>query len=756
MGTVLFEEVSASESGILSQGLSYGSAWGDVNGDSYPDLWVNGHFDDSALYLNNGDGTFTNATAAIFAEPPSGDAHGTAWADFDGDGDQDLIQLVGAARGLGTFPGLAHRFYVNEGGILEDQAELRGIDYPADRGRSPLWFDFNNDGLLDLAVGTNARADEIEAPPKILQQNADGTFVDVSEAVGFDQDNSEFFFLSDLSGDGNLDLVARTVPPFTIYDTTSIPFRDITSEVLPNATRKEVATADFNGDLRPDLYISNSFDGRNDVYVHENDPNRLTAKLRAVEDEKGFQFDTDAEVTFNLFDGGVRFAIPPDKIYIGAEGLNPTDLTFTLSPDNPEVEGILPHTPGVDRGIYIGYDPSLQRWQFLLSSTNEIIPEENVINQELMAVSIQSSATISELTAIGFQAPPPNLNDQLWMSTPQGYVNQGNAAGINSIPIQEGNPITGDFDNDMDQDLYIVTSRSAINTPNVLYENQGDGTFIAVPDAGGAAGTEIGQGDFAISADYDLDGFLDLFVGNGAGLDTPLVDIAPYQLFRNQGNENHWFQIDLQGTVSNRDGIGAQVFLTAGGVTQLREQAGGIVNNTQSHQRVHFGLAEHTEVEELVINWPSGRTQRIENLPADRLLQVIEIGGDTRDRITGSPKNEVISGGGGKDILQGRGGNDYLYGDNGKDWLVGGPGRDVLSGGNGADTFVLQQGRGLDIIADFQDGQDVFKLRSRLTFEQLSIAQVNNDTQITIVNSGEVLATVLDTNASVIGAEDFR
>ena len=348
---VFFEKVSASESGIFSSGLGYGAAWGDVNGDRYPDLWVNHHFNDGILYLNQGNGTFTDATAEIFTRQPGGDEHGAAWADFDNDGDQDLVQLVGGGQGVGNSPVFANRFYVNEGGILEERASFLGIDYPTARGRSPLWVDFDNDGLLDLAVGANPRRDEIEAPPKIFKQNADGTFVDVSEAIGFEQANAPYFFLSDLSGDGNLDFVART-SPFTVYDTTSATLTDITSQTIPDARYGDVASADFNGDLLPDLYITRSSDGRSDIYQNEAD--RLTGQLQVVRDEKGFQFDTGAEVTFNIFNGGTKFSVPLDNIYIGAGGLNPTDFTFTLSPETPGVEGILPHTPGVDRGVYIG------------------------------------------------------------------------------------------------------------------------------------------------------------------------------------------------------------------------------------------------------------------------------------------------------------------------------------------------------------------------------------------------------------------
>jgi hypothetical protein len=56
-----------------------------------------------------------------------------------------------------------------------------------------------------------------------------------------------------------------------------------------------------------------------------------------------------------------------------------------------------------------------------------------------------------------------------------------------------------------------------------------------------------------------------------------------YQLYHNAGNANHWLEIDLEGTRSNRDGVGAVVYINAGGVTQVRMQDGGIHNRGQNH-----------------------------------------------------------------------------------------------------------------------------------------------------------------------------
>ncbi|MCG9128758.1 ASPIC/UnbV domain-containing protein, partial [Candidatus Poribacteria bacterium] len=126
-------------------------------------------------------------------------------------------------------------------------------------------------------------------------------------------------------------------------------------------------------------------------------------------------------------------------------------------------------------------------------------------------------------------------------------------------------------------------------------------------------------------ADYDLDGNLDLFVTNGRGV-YPFNN-GPDQLYRNLGSGNNWLQIDLEGKVSNRDGIGARLFATTpDGKTQLRERNGGIHWAQQNQKRIHFGLAQNEIVSELVIYWPSGNVQKLEGVKVNQVLQITEEG----------------------------------------------------------------------------------------------------------------------------------
>jgi hypothetical protein len=176
----------------------------------------------------------------------------------------------------------------------------------------------------------------------------------------------------------------------------------------------------------------------------------------------------------------------------------------------------------------------------------------------------------------------------------------------------------GDYDNDGWLDLF-VTNRGGQN--NYLYHNNRDGTFTKILDS-----VVVNDGAFSYSSawgDYDNDGFLDLFVGNGGELNL---------LYHNNGNDNQWLKLRLVGTRSNRSAIGAKVHVraTISGQTfwQMREVSGGDGLRGQDSLHVHFGLGNAPVAELVRIEWPSGEVQTITNVPPRQLLQVTEPGGE--------------------------------------------------------------------------------------------------------------------------------
>ena len=113
------------------------------------------------------------------------------------------------------------------------------------------------------------------------------------------------------------------------------------------------------------------------------------------------------------------------------------------------------------------------------------------------------------------------------------------------------------------------------------------------------------------SGDYDNDGDLDLLVSNNGG---------PPQLLRNDGgNANHWLEILLIGTRSNRDGVGARVKLKAGDRILSEERKGGMSYQSAQDPRLHFGLGNRTKADSLEIRWPSGVVTRLTDIASDQI-----------------------------------------------------------------------------------------------------------------------------------------
>ncbi len=603
----IFEDVSA-QAGIDYSGVSKGTSWGDFNGDGWPDLWTGNHNTQPSLYLNNGDGTFTNIIMDVWSDNPFADTHGAAWGDADNDGDQDLLQLVGAAFGEGSHP---NRAYINDNGMLREASAELGLEYPAASGYTPLWFDGNDDGLLDAFLCNRRRYPE--NPPSTFFLNQGHWFRDVGPLVGFSPEKGpNFALLSDLSGDGRLDLIQPGYPfPLAVLDIREPAFTDLLPQIpgLPvdiQSLITDAVAADLNGDLVPDLFMTGD-KGGSDVFQASD--SELVFTLKIYTGPKGFDFQTQGAVSFELYP---HPWLSRQHIFIGANGAHPADLAFTLDPADTTVWGMAQPDSANPDILYVGYDPEAGTWR-----VGAPITDGQTYNGK-----VSSGSSMTLIDTQGFQPFAPYSQDYTVLSSPDGYV-------TTLLPKLTacGSVVAGDFDNDMDLDIYMVSSGPVANLPNILYRNRGDGTFDEVAGAGGAAGAKLGEGESVSMADYDRDGFLDLFVANGDEYGD--FGHGPYQLFRNtaaaiQDPVNHWLELDLQGTVSNRDGIGSRVIAYAGGIAQLREQNGGMHKYCQNFMRLHFGMGPNTVVDSLQVSWQSGLKQTLYDIPVDTVLTVIE------------------------------------------------------------------------------------------------------------------------------------
>ena len=174
-----------------------------------------------------------------------------------------------------------------------------------------------------------------------------------------------------------------------------------------------------------------------------------------------------------------------------------------------------------------------------------------------------------------------------------------------------------DFNNDGFEDLYvaIMEGMGGRDGANPLFRNNGFGQFN---DVGMMSGVDNNGRTLGVAtADYDRDGWLDLVIGN--------YD-AGYHLYRNQTGRleaNHWIAFELQGTGPiNRDAVGARVYVTANGKTQLQAVTNGGSLGAGNALALHFGLGQVATAELVRIVWPDGSERVYQGVAADRFYKV--------------------------------------------------------------------------------------------------------------------------------------
>lgn len=203
--------------------------------------------------------------------------------------------------------------------------------------------------------------------------------------------------------------------------------------------------------------------------------------------------------------------------------------------------------------------------------------------------------------------------------------------GIGSVSMNDVSWGTAfvDYDNDGRRDLIVITGNPLEEAANRkllqpqkprLFWNQGEAGFFDLAPVSGPALSRAWNGRGLAAADYDNDGDVDFLVTTNRG---------PVLLLRNQGgNRNHWLKLRLRGVESNRQGIGTKVWITAGEFQLYQEVGTGGSYLSQSFSELQVGLGTHEAIDRLELLWPSGVRQVFENLPADRLLEVVESGPD--------------------------------------------------------------------------------------------------------------------------------
>jgi len=494
---------------------------------------------------------------------------GSAFFDYDRDGDLDLYVLNGSRVGGFTdrdFP--SNALYRNEGSMFSNATEESGLG-DTRWGMGLAVADYDNDGDADVYV-TNYGANAL------YENRGDGSFSDVAQhtgVVGLAPFSTGCAFF-DADRDGDLDLYVANYLDFEHFMETTPDrrheWRGLTVHFGPHGMKGAA-----------DVFYRNEGDGvfSDATAVAGMVESDLLYGLGVVAGD--YDHDGDADV-YVANDTG------PNYLYE-----NQGDGTFT---DVAWMKGAAYGEGGESQGcmgIAFGdYD-------------NDEYPDILVTN------------FWEETNTLYHNDGGQFFSDRTFDA----------GVGLESFQFLAWGTEFFDYDNDGDRDLFVANGhvypqidRANLGVryaqTNQLFENVGDGTFAEVTQTSGAGLRieKVSRG--AAFGDYDEDGDLDIFV-------LELNDL-PTLLRNDGGNRNNYLLVRMEGVASNRDGVGARVRLTCGSTTQIGEVRSGASYLSHNDSRLHFGLGECAIVDRLEVFWPSGLVETLENLLANRVLVIRE------------------------------------------------------------------------------------------------------------------------------------
>ena len=449
------------------------------------------------------------------------------------------------------------------------------------------WGDYNGDGYQDLYV-TNTDA---TTPDRLFRNDGNGAFSDVAPGLGLDDTGvGSGVAFADYDNDGDLDYyLSKNGGVNKLYRNNGATFTDVAGDLLVahGGPGRDVAWADMDLDGDLDFYLAN-YGTANQLYRNDGSAfedigvNPGTGTTGNSTGVSWADYDNDGDPDIYLAQSGGNAIFRNDGISSGVHQF--PFLQATLNVGN-----------GSDgRGIPWGdYDNDGDLDLYLANSNAANLLYENPGN----------GTAFANVAGATFVADGSNTFGAEWV----------------------------DYDNDGDLDL----ATSNWNSDNRLYENPGSAPFAFVDRAGEFAIDDAQQGRGLAFADYDNDGDLDFFNA---------VTLGTSRFFRNNLTGANWLHIDLEGTASNRSGLGTRISAQIGASTQIREVQGSTGQTSHASLTAEFGLGSATVVDQLTIEWPSGLIQTLNNVAVNQLLSLIEINTvDVSIPDLTSPYNQLVT-----------------------------------------------------------------------------------------------------------------
>ena len=530
--------------------------------------------------------------------------------------------------------------------------------YPEIAGAGVALFDYDNDGDLDVYLlqgtllgGDKQLSDTLYPPPqdhwpgnRLFRNELAGSgelrFTDVSERAGVaHQGYGMGAAVGDIDGDGDLDLYVTNFGSNVLYRNDGDgTFTDITTSSRTDDDRWTTSAAfiDYDRDGDVDLFLTN--------YLN----------FTLTDNRRCFTPSGRRE-----YCGPLSFEPVPDRLFRN-DGVNKfTDVTLAAGMGATFGSGLgVTAADFNDDGwqdIYVANDQrDNQLW---INQRNGTFKDMALIAGAAVNVDGKAEASMGVTAGdIDGDGDEDLFMTHLATETNTLYLNDGSGnfvdatdrlnLGYNSFPFTGFGSEWFDYDNDGDLDLFVANGAVSMEASlvgkysypyqqtNQLFRNGGNLRFSDVSDrAGPAMGLlEVSRG--AAFGDIDNDGDIDIVVSNNNG---------PVRLMLNEvGHRNHWLMVRLQGTESNRDGMGARVAVIRAGERPVWRRAHTDGSYLSANDiRVHFGLGKDTGLDGVAVRWPSGRTEIWRDCQADTEMTLVEGTGQPWDLTpeAGSPRS---------------------------------------------------------------------------------------------------------------------